>query len=498
MPKEKKRLKLIIIIILVLIFLLVTGLILYKALVEKNNEVSSIEDFENVKEIIEYNECKYIKTANSDEDGFEKDIYLEFSKGVIEEDGTTNEVLYDNLTSQIAGKMKGTNFRLIDESKNVIVRIKFNGEEVSSYTINNDSQYFEHLKTRYQILNFKDDNNADIQIRSNELNSVINNNWQTSNLNLGTIDSVCSNYNIYFNEGFKIRNVYNKVFNIIFTKQYQKEVIQDIKTGMSNEEIIQVLGVPTYKDENNYLIGYKNQTLYVFFCDGEISVYRNEQNYEIEEFENLIKEYNETKDYNTFVTKLTDLWPDYDSFTKTNNRVSLRYTLKGITIDFNVITNNGITLYKNSNQALLEDIKNGEMIPASIYTELDNDLIFIEETNMRQMDMTTRNPPSNKNNLNSEKYVVGYRQVNNGGLEDVAFYSRDKENIDIELKDAYIDGLYKIDDDNYIYNISGRGIYKITLSNMQYKTIVQGNESFNIKKIENNIIYYDNTQIEIK
>lgn len=498
MPKEKKRLKLIIIIILVLIFLLVTGLILYKALVEKNNEVSSIEDFENVKEIIEYNECKYIKTSNSDEDGFEKDIYLEFSKGVIEEDGTTNEVLYDNLTSQIAGKMKGTNFRLIDESKNIIVRIKFDGEEVSSYTINNDSQYFEHLKTRYQILNFKDDNNADIQIRSNELNSVINNNWQTSNLNLGTIDSVCSNYNIYFNEGFKIRNVYNKVFNIIFTKQYQKEVIQDIKTGMSNEEIIQVLGVPTYKDENNYLIGYKNQTLYVFFCDGEISVYRNEQNYEIEEFENLIKEYNETKDYNTFVTKLTDLWPDYDSFTKTNNRVSLRYTLKGITIDFNVITNNGITLYKNSNQALLEDIKNGEMIPASIYTELDNDLIFIEETNMRQMDMTTRNPPSNKNNLNSEKYVVGYRQVNNGGLEDVAFYSRDKENIDIELKDAYIDGLYKIDDDNYIYNISGRGIYKITLSNMQYKTIVQGNESFYIKKIENNIIYYDNTQIEIK
>lgn len=498
MPKEKKRLKLIIIIILVLIFLLVTGLILYKALVEKNNEVSSIEDFENVKEIIEYNECKYIKTSNSDEDGFEKDIYLEFSKGVIEEDGTTNEVLYDNLTSQIAGKMKGTNFRLIDESKNIIVRIKFDGEEVSSYTINNDSQYFEHLKTRYQILNFKDDNNADIQIRSNELNSVINNNWQTSNLNLGTIDSVCSNYNIYFNEGFKIRNVYNKVFNIIFTKQYQKEVIQNIKTGMSNEEIIQVLGVPTYKDENNYLIGYKNQTLYVFFCDGEISVYRNEQNYEIEEFENLIKEYNETKDYNTFVTKLTDLWPDYDSFTKTNNRVSLRYTLKGITIDFNVITNNGITLYKNSNQALLEDIKNGEMIPASIYTELDNDLIYTAENGRVEADAMVRLPIDPNEELNSDSYAVICSKDENGVYPEVKFLSKDKQKIDIELKDKYITDIYKLDDDNYIYNISGRGIYKITLSNMQYKTIVQGNDNFNIKKIENNIIYYDNTQIEIK
>lgn len=498
MPKEKKKLKIIIITILILIFLLITGLILYKAFVENDNEITSIDDFEDVKEIIEYNECKYIRATNSDEEDFKRDIYLEFSKGVIESDGTTNEILYDNLTSQIAGKIKGTNFRLIDESKNIIVRVKFNGEEVSSYTINNDAQYFEHLKTRYQISNFKEDNDTDIQIVSQELNAIINNNWQTRNLNLGTIDSTCSSYNIYFDEGYKIRNVYNKVYNLIFTKQHQGEVLQNIRTGMNNEEIIQILGTPTYTDETNYLIGYKNQTLYVFFCDGEISIYRNEQNYDIEEFEKLIKEYNETNDYNSFVSKLTDLWPDYDSFTKTNNRVSLRYTLKGITIDFNVITNNGITLYKNSNQALLEDIKNGEMIPASIYTELDDDLIFIEEMNMKQMDMTTRNPPSNKKNLNSEKYVVGYRQVNNGGMEDVAFYSRDKENIDIELKDAYIDGLYKIDDSNYIYNISGKGIYRINLNSLQYQTIVQGNETFNIKKIENNIIYYDNTQIEIK
>lgn len=498
MPKEKKKLKIIIITILILIFLLITGLILYKAFVENDNEITSIDDFEDVKEIIEYNECKYIRATNSDEEDFKRDIYLEFSKGVIESDGTTNEILYDNLTSQIAGKIKGTNFRLIDESKNIIVRVKFNGEEVSSYTINNDAQYFEHLKTRYQISNFQEDNNTDIQIVSQELNAIINNNWQTRNLNLGTIDSTCSSYNIYFDEGYKIRNVYNKVYNLIFTKQHQGEVLQNIRTGMNNEEIIQILGTPTYTDETNYLIGYKNQTLYVFFCDGEISIYRNEQNYDIEEFEKLIKEYNETNDYNSFVSKLTDLWPDYDSFTKTNNRVSLRYTLKGITIDFNVITNNGITLYKNSNQALLEDIRNGEMIPASIYTELDDDLIYIAENSRVESDAMVRIPIDPNEELNSDSYAVICSKDENGVYPEVKFLSKDKQKIDIELKDKYITDIYKLDDDNYIYNISGRGIYKITLSNIQNKTIVQGNDNFNIKKIENNIIYYDNTQIEIK
>ena len=97
MPKEKKRLKIIIITILILIFIFITGLILYKALIKNNNSVTSIDDFEGVKEIIEYNECKYIRTSNSNEEDFKKDIYLEFSKNTIEEDGTTNEILYDNL-----------------------------------------------------------------------------------------------------------------------------------------------------------------------------------------------------------------------------------------------------------------------------------------------------------------------------------------------------------------------------------------------------------------
>lgn len=497
MPKEKKRLKIIIITILILIFIFITGLILYKALIKNNNSVTSIDDFEGVKEIIEYNECKYIRTSNSNEEDFKKDIYLEFSKNTIEEDGTTNEILYDNLTSQIAGKIKGTNFRLIDESKNIIVRIKFNKNEVSSYTINNDAQYFEHLKTRYQISNFKEDNNTDIQIVSQELNSIINNNWQTKNLKLGTIDSTCSSYNIYFDEGYKIRNVYNKAYNIIFTKQHQSEVFENIKTGMNNEEIMQILGKPTFSASNNYLIGYKNQTLYVFFCDGEISIYRNEQNYDIDEFENLIDEYNETNDYEAFVSKLTDMWPDYDSFTKTNNRVSLRYTLKGITVDFNVITNNGITLYKNSNQELLEDIKNEEMIPANVYTEIDLNLIFLTEEDRVNSDELNRIPIHPNYELNSDDYAVIYNLDENGIYSNIIFLSKDKEKIDIELKDKYVNGIYKLDSNNYVYNIRNRGIYKINLSNLQYQTIIEGNENFDIKKIENNIIYYDNSQIEI-
>lgn len=501
MHKEKKKLKIIIaiILILILIVLLIIGLLIYKNLVEGKSEKASIDEFEDVKEIIEYNECKYIKTESSKEDDFEEDIYIEFSKDVIEEDGKTNEILYDNLVSQIAGKMKGRNFRLIDETRNLIIRIKYTDQEVSTYTINNDQQYFEHLKTRYQLSNYSVGKDANIQILSQELNSIINNNWQSRNINIGTRDSICNGYNIYFDEGYKIRNIYNKIYNIIFTKQYTKEVFNGIKTGMTNEEIVNILGDPTFKGSNSNMIGYKNQTIYVFFNDGEISIYRNEQNYELEEFEKLVEELNETNDYNSFVSKLTEMWPDYDSFTKVNNRVRLQYSLKGIVIDFNAISNSGITFYNNVNPKLLEDIQNGEKIPANLYTELDSNLISITEDNRVMSDELARIPIDPNYDLDSNDYAVGYTYNNEDkSYSNVSFLSKNKEKIDTDLKEGYVNDLYKLDDSNYIYSINNRGIYKFNISNLQYQTIIEGTGAFDIKNIENNIIYYNDTQIEIR
>ena len=365
------------------------------------------------------------------------------------------------------------------------------------YTINNDPSYFEHLKTEYQVSKFQEDPQTNIQISSNVLNAIVNNNWSASNLNLGSMDSTCSNYDIYFDEGYKIRNIYSRVFNIIFTPNYQNEVFPGIRTGMDSSEIRNVLGNPAFTDMNGSLIGYKNEQFYVFFNQGEISIYRNDNDYDTAELASLIEEYNNSGDYNKFVNDLTTMWQDYDAYTKTSDRVSIQYTLKGITIDFNVIDNNGVTLYKNCKGQLVNQIKNGS-IPGNVYTDFDTDLIFQKESNRIQAEITTRNPPVINDALDTNDYIVAYTQTDDNAYQNVAFYSRDKSKIDLELRDLYVNDLFKLDDTNYIYSISGRGIYRYNIETRQYQTIITGNENFDITSVTNNVIYYDGTQIEVR
>lgn len=500
---QKNKRKKLYIIIGITIFIIIMVSVIYKIIEKNSNPKTSINDFSSIQELVEYNECKYIKTVNSKEEGYKKDIYIEFSKPTIEQNGTTNEILYKNLTSQIAGKMLGTNFRIIDEKNDIIIRIQFKDKAVSLYTINNDYKYFESIKTKYQALNYKEDVITNVQVQSNELASIINNGWKTSKLNLGTMDSTCSGYNIYFDEGYKIREIYSQVFNIVFTKQYTKNVFENIKTGMEKEDIIKVLGNPTYEDTQNNIIGYKTNWFYAFFHDGEISIYRIEQNYDTTKFAKLVTEYNNTNDYNTFISKLTDLWPDYDVFERNSNYVNLKYSLKGVEIRLNTIENNGITIYNNFNGQItentsLDDIKNGNEIPSNVYVELGQNLIFMSEQKRVTTDDTRRNPPNYNENLNTSKYVLIYMTVNDEKFYDVRFYSKDKKNIDSELKVQYVNNIYKINDSSYVYNIEGKGIYKYTPENLNLQIIIEGNEPFKINKIENNIIYYDNTQINIK
>ena len=49
----------------------------------------------------------------------------------------------------------------------------------------------------------------------------------------------------------------------------------------------------------------------------------------------------------------------------------------------------------------------------------------------------------------------------------------------------------------FIYGIKNDGIYMYNAQNMKLTKILDGKENFELKKIENNTIYYDNTSIGI-
>ena len=493
MNKKKK-----VFVFLTIIFIIIL-LVIIAIVIDKNKSKTSIDDFSSIKELVEYDGHKYITMKNSEEQDFYKDIYILFSKPTINDDGTTNQRLYEILISHISGKLKGKNFRIIDEDRNIIIKVISNEDETISYTINDDAKYWEHIKTNYEIENPKEENNSSFTITSQLLANIINNDWIYNNINLGTKDSSIKDYEIYFDEGYKIRKIGSKIFNIIFTSKYNNEILKDIYVQTSKEEIKNILGNPTYSDENTGIIGYRCQYFYIFFSNNEISIYPidkyNEE--ESKKFGNLVTELNKTGDINTFLNKLTDLYPDYDNKYTDENNITITYSLRGFEVDFGKNSkNNGIKIYSNfqgniTDDKTIEDIKNSKQIPANVYTNLDQNLVFKTEISRYTQDDFYRNPYDNIELLKTDEYSIMSEQNR------YLFYSRNKENIDSQLVINDFTNILKYNEYTFIYGVKNVGIFMYNSKTLEKRQLLEGEGNFNIEKIENDIIYYDGKQIKI-
>lgn len=379
----KKRKKTLIFLGIALVIIII-GLIGY--FLDKSRPKTSVNDFSSVKEIIEYDGHEYIRTEKSAEEGFEDDIYLSFSKPTVNEDGTTNKSLYEVVISHVASFRKGHNFRMIDTEKNILVKIQYNeNDEVSLYTINNDGKYWEHIEADYQIDNYKDEQLTAFTITSPILANIINANWIYNNVNLGVRTSMENDYEIY-QEGYNIRKIGSEIYNIVFTQSYLDEIVNGITTNASLEDVEKILGTPTYEDTNNDIIGYKCEYFYIFFSNDEISLYPPDKYNEKDsiEFGKLVTELNNTGDINTFLNKLTDLYPHYSSFTDNNNYVDIEYPLLGFCVRMGYPSQNGVIIYSNFQGWITENIKMEDLIenkniPANIYTRLETNLVLKAE-----------------------------------------------------------------------------------------------------------------------
>ena len=138
---SKKKIIISAIIILIILILIITII----SIKNKKTEINSVDDFQNIKELVEYYDCTYISLRKSEEEGYNKDLNIIFSINPIESDGSTNELKYKRIMSSVGAKMNNKNFRIIDESKNLIIRINF--------TENAQKQAFWHrMKMEKQLI----------------------------------------------------------------------------------------------------------------------------------------------------------------------------------------------------------------------------------------------------------------------------------------------------------------------------------------------------------
>lgn len=493
---KKKRIIIIVAIILVLAIIIVARIV-----INANKPKTSLDDFSSVREIVEYDGHEYISMENSTEDGYEKNIYINFSRPSINDDGTTNQNLYEIVISHIAGMLTGQNFRLIDTDKNIVVKIQFNdNDEVSLYTINDDAKYWEHIKSNYQIDNYTNETLTSMTITSQVLANIINNNWIYNNVNLGTRESTVDNYEIYFDEGYKVRKLGSEIYNIVFMQNYNGQILSEITSTTSVENVENMLGKPTYEDDNNGIIGYKCEYFYIFFTGDEISIYQPDK-YDEEDsqkFGELVTELNQTGDMNTFLNRLTDLYPNYATYYTYNNNsyVNIAYPLQGFEVKMGASSNNGITIYNNfqgyiTDSITIDDIKQNKQMPANVYTRLDTNLVFEVEKARLIQDNLYRNPYDGAYLIQTDDYTI--RNQNNTYI----FYSRDKTKVDSTLTINNFTNMVSYNQTTFVYGVTNDGIYVYNAESMTSSKIAEGQGNFNIDRIENNTIYYDNTSVNL-
>ena len=396
MEKKKKIIKIVLIvsIVLLIIILIIANKVAEKKKIEDEKEnyyankiYNSIEDFKTVEEVIIYKKAKYIKEEESNVEGYDVDIYTNL-KYPLYTDTENNSLFYKDMIKKIAYVLQYKNFRVIDEEKNIVIAAICDASKKSivKLYVNGEENYWENreLATNLNRINTQEAS-RNIVIQSEELKNLIANQWKRNKLKIEITKNKIGDYEIFEEQGLQIRTIYKKVFNIIFTSDYNKEVVNNIKTGTDLKEIIRILGTPTFGEENLGLIGYKGEKIYVFFTESKISVYRVEDQYEkLDEFIILIEKFEREKNVKEFVNGITDIWPDYDQYDWDKNYVHLQYTLKGIKIEFNISSNQGITYSSNFTGKIREnltvqDIQNNiEKLPKYTFFDSEDSVYKLE------------------------------------------------------------------------------------------------------------------------
>ena len=466
--------------------------------VEKKYESTS--EFQSIQEIVEYFGSKYINEIdNKKKAEFKKEIYIEFKYNTFENKVSKKEY-YDKIINGIVNFLDYENFKIFDEKQQIVIEVKCDNKEkqIKSICINGNYNYFNYMESIYAKENSKETKITEVQDYSELLESAINNNWKYNDINFGTKESEFNKYDIYFDEGIEVRVINRKVYNLIFNKKYQDTIINSITMETSLEQIEDSLGEATFKYDNGdqKVIGYKTSKMYIFFSNDEISIYPVEE-YDYEEFSELVTNLKEISDLEDFTNQVTYLWKDYDYYKYDTEVVELRYTLKGIKIGYNIDEKCGILIYNNSKEKLDSDYVfyiNEDLVFETEIDRITKREELYEEEDFSAIDLyDEENEIIEINQVSSNEFDFKYHN------EYMCFISKNGNYPNSEFTvDSIVKNYFWISDNLFLYTLDYKGIYIYDAIEMKREKIVNVDSEIEIKSFENNILKYNEEQIEIK
>ena len=86
---------------------------------------------------------------------------------------------------------------------------------------------------------------------------------------------------------------------------------------------------------------------------------------------------------------------------------------------------------------------------------------------------------------------------NNGGIICTYFIAKNPQYPNCELSEN-INSYIWVNEDCFVYSVVNKGIYYYDLKTQTKGTIITGNENFEIKSYQDDILKYDDSELQIK
>ena len=506
--KQKKAIIITLIAILLLILLFILISLNLTKNYENRNDLDISGGYTSIKQIIESNGCKYIKDSVDEKSEYPIQIELSFKYDLYEDD-TSNEEFYMKIINEIAKFVKYKNIKMIDENKDITIEIECSNNDVETIKINGIEDYFIYMDSQISISKYKEIKTVQLELNSEILKTLIQNNWNTD-INCGSRDSIFNNYHIFFDEGIEYRKIGSKIYNIIFTEKYFGSIVNDIRPDESIKSVKLKLGEPSFEDEDLGLIGYKANDFYAFFNGKEISIYKNLKT-DYSDFWKLVDKFikdDSDMDFKEFMNELTYIWSDYSEYKYNSDYMFISYPNKGIDIKLNYENENGIIFYNNISENL--DKVKRYLVNTEFLSKLQIDNVFEAEKRRLQNNIQIeKNGDEFLNKLKeelepNEELTCGKSELykfymdldDNGFAITTYFISRTGNEVNRELNEP-ISSYVWISDNLFVYGIERKGIYCYNVLDGSKQILLEGEEKFQIKNFEYNIIYYDNREMNI-
>lgn len=503
--RNQRNYRLTIVFLGVAIFMLFLILFMIVSIYKANkNQISTELSYDNlttVKQVVEYYESTYISEEDSKEKGYNIDIYLKFAKLPYTDDDTSNEKYYNDFIEDIAKVIRYKNFTMVDKENDITIKVTCKKGKVDKILINDIEDYFIYMDSQISMKTYEEIEITKFDISSEILKRIVDENWNNLDY-FGQRESIYDEYYIYTSQGIKARIIQNKVYNVIFDKNYKENVINNLFAGIDFSSVKSSLGEPTFEDKENEVIGYKGEKIYVFFSKDELSVYRVIDS-DTDDFFKLADEFINSKiDLLEFMNQLTYMWPDYAKYEYTESTVYLSYPLKGIEIKLNYDDTDGILVYNNIRSSLS---KIGRYLEnTNFVARLKQDSVFEAEckrinkknTEKQRADEYQQNLDENEKNIIGESLEYYYypEKDSNGNIYSMKFISKNENRPNRELNDN-INSYLWISNSTFIYSKSKKGIYSYDLREGRVTRILEGNDEFKFKEYKDGILYYDKKEI---